>query len=69
MEVDTDLIALLNLSQPLIIPALVLIGVTAMALVVRGIILRVLHRWAERTKTDLDDLVIRAVRLPSALWR
>jgi len=35
---------------------------------VRGAALRLLRRWAERTSTRVDDIVIDAVRGPSVFW-
>src|SRR4030042_315403 len=37
-------------------------------LIVRGIALRVLNIWAERTKTIIDDIVIKSLRTPSIYW-
>ncbi|MCL5023621.1 MAG: mechanosensitive ion channel family protein [Nitrospirae bacterium] len=36
--------------------------------VVRGIVFRLLHRWAERTAAKMDDLVIGVFRVPSVYW-
>jgi small-conductance mechanosensitive channel len=35
---------------------------------VRGVSFRVLHRWADRTQSKFDDIVIEAFRLPSVYW-
>lgn len=42
--------------------------VTAVALAVRSAFLRLLHRWAEKTETELDNLFVNALRLPSISW-
>jgi small-conductance mechanosensitive channel len=46
----------------------VFIGVTALALILRGILLRILQKWAEKTKTAADDLLLSAVCVPSIYW-
>jgi small-conductance mechanosensitive channel len=50
------------------LPLLILIGVTATALILRRLVLRTLQRWADRTETRLDDEMVRAVRRPSIYW-
>ncbi|MBZ0154805.1 MAG: mechanosensitive ion channel family protein [Alphaproteobacteria bacterium] len=35
---------------------------------VRGVLFRSLHRWASGTRTDLDDILIGAIRTPSLFW-
>jgi small-conductance mechanosensitive channel len=35
---------------------------------VRGVSFRVLHRWADRTQSKFDDIVVEAFRLPSVYW-
>lgn len=43
--------------------------VSALVLFVgRGIIFRLLHRWAKRTATRIDDIIIRALKIPSIYW-
>ncbi len=34
----------------------------------RGIAFRVLHGWADKTDTKLDDIIIKAFRVPSLYW-
>ncbi len=43
-------------------------GVTAIALLFRKVMFRFLHRWAKKTETTLDDLLLAAVRVPSMYW-
>jgi small-conductance mechanosensitive channel len=38
------------------------------AFVLRAIALRQLSRWAARTVTDVDDLLLHAIRVPSLFW-
>ena len=46
------------------------IGLTTMAafLVVRAVLFRVLHRWASRTESQADDIILYAVKGPSLFW-
>lgn len=50
------------------IPLGIFAGATAVALIVRGILLRLLHRWAEKTETEVDNLFLSALRVPSISW-
>lgn len=43
-------------------------GIAAALLVVRSLVFRALHRWAARTETHLDDLIIGVSRGPSLFW-
>ena len=42
--------------------------VTGLAFGLRQLALRALYRWAARTPTRLDDVLVRSLRLPSAVW-
>jgi hypothetical protein len=42
--------------------------VTGLAFGLRQLALRALHRWAARTPTRLDDVLVRSLRFPSAVW-
>lgn len=46
----------------------VFVAVTAVLFIVRKVVLNSLHRWAEKTETDLDDAILRCVKHPSILW-
>ncbi|MCI0527098.1 MAG: mechanosensitive ion channel family protein, partial [Nitrospira sp.] len=51
-----------------IISLAVFIGGTALALILRKILLGVLQKWAKKTQTAADDLLLAAVRIPSIYW-
>jgi small-conductance mechanosensitive channel len=51
-----------------LVPLLVFAGVLVLGLVVRTVSLRMLGRWAAKTATRVDDLVIGSTRWPSVLW-
>ncbi len=47
---------------------LLFIGATLLTLVARKILFRIFHRWSQKTKTDLDDLLLTALHIPSVYW-
>lgn len=49
-------------------PLVVFAGVLLLGLVVRAISFRMLGRWASRTPTRIDDIVLASTRWPSYLW-
>ena len=51
-----------------LLPLIVYIVSTVILLLVRGIAFRLLHRWAEKTETKLDDTIIKALKAPSVYW-
>lgn len=50
------------------VPLGIALGVLALLLFLRGIAFKVFHRWALRTRSPLDDLIIRVIRFPSLFW-
>lgn len=50
------------------LPTIIAVISVAVLLVIRGIAFRVIHRWAYRTGTEADDMIINAVRTPSFYW-
>ena len=54
--------------QKLIIPAASAILSVSLLFLVRGIAFRILHRWAGKTETDIDDIIIKAFKTPSLYW-
>ncbi len=44
------------------------LGLGAALLLVRSLVFRALHRWAARTDTHLDDLIIKMIKGPSLFW-
>lgn len=63
---------LFNLSksnlQAMLAPAGVGLAVFLAMLAARMILFRALHRWASRTSTSLDDLIIESIRTPFLVW-
>lgn len=50
------------------IPGIVAILSSLALFVVRGATFKVLHKWAERTHTQIDDIIIKAFKTPSIYW-
>ena len=50
------------------IPSAAALLSTLILFTVRAIAFRVLHKWAEKTETRLDDIIIRSLKTPSILW-
>jgi small-conductance mechanosensitive channel len=54
--------------EKIVIP-LIIAFITAIALVViRGIAFKLLHRWAKKTETKLDDIIIGSFKTASIFW-
>ena len=52
----------------LVIPVTVGVASAAVLFALRQLVFHVLGRWAARTETTMDDLVLRALRRPSLFW-
>jgi len=46
----------------------VLVGITLACFIIRSLIFRGLNKWAARTESRLDDLIIASCKLPSLFW-
>ncbi|TAL23680.1 MAG: mechanosensitive ion channel family protein [Nitrospirae bacterium] len=57
----------MNIKQ-IFIPAITAVASVSVLLIIRGLSFRLLHRWAEKTETKLDDIIITALRIPSVYW-
>lgn len=51
-----------------IIPGAIAIGTLVVLLLIRAMAFRILHRWAEKTETQLDNIIIRSFKVPSLYW-
>ncbi len=54
--------------KKMFIPVLAAIGFSSALLIARAIIFKALHRWAKRTETKIDDIVVTSLRSPSLFW-
>jgi small-conductance mechanosensitive channel len=52
----------------LFIPIMVALSLSVILLIIRGIALKLLYRWAENTETSLYDIVIKSLKNPSIYW-
>ncbi len=50
------------------VPIVVFVVVTGLALLLRMLIFRQLHKWSAKTETEWDDILIRSTRTASLLW-
>lgn len=50
------------------IPIIIAIATASALFIIRGIAFRLLHRWAKKTETKLDDIIIGSFRTPSFYW-
>ncbi|MBI5204673.1 MAG: mechanosensitive ion channel family protein [Nitrospirae bacterium] len=54
--------------KKILIPAIIALSSISVLLIIRGISFRLLHRWAEKTATKLDDIIIMVLKTPSVYW-
>jgi hypothetical protein len=54
--------------EALLRPLVVLLVTVVVGWAVEKVVFRWLHRWARKTATDLDDIVISALKGPVMLW-
>lgn len=52
----------------LIMPVGIFVLTTGSLVVVRGLLLSFLHKWAKKTETELDDIIIKSIKGPSVFW-
>jgi small-conductance mechanosensitive channel len=49
-------------------PLIITFASASVLLVVRGIIFKLLFKWAAKTKTRLDDIIVGSFKIPSVYW-
>lgn len=54
--------------EKIFIPAIIAFAVASVLFIIRGIAFKFLHRWAEKTETKLDDIIIGSFKTPSIYW-
>jgi len=50
------------------IPLIIAFMAASALFIIRGIAFKLLHKWAEKTETKLDDIIIKSFRTPSIFW-
>jgi small-conductance mechanosensitive channel len=54
--------------EKLMIPVILALVTAMVLLLVRSFSFRFFHHWAKKTESKLDDLIIRAIKVPSFFW-
>ncbi len=54
--------------KEIIIPVVAAIVSMAAFFFLRGLAFKLLHKWAKRTETKIDDIIIKAFKFPSIYW-
>jgi small-conductance mechanosensitive channel len=54
--------------EKFMIPAVLALASAAALLIARAVAFRILHAWARKTETQVDDLIIKSLRTPSVFW-
>lgn len=57
-----------SVARKLVVPVAIAAAVAAVLLLVRGILFRLVHKWAEKTETTIDDIFLDAFRGPTVYW-
>ena len=52
----------------ILIPSLVAFLGAVILFIIRAISFRILHKWAEKTETKVDDIIINSLKMPSVYW-
>lgn len=52
----------------ILIPAAIAFVSASILFVIRGVAFSILHRWAKKTETRIDDIIIKSFRIPSVYW-
>lgn len=54
--------------EKIMIPAVIALISAGLLLIVRSIAFKILRKWADRTETKIDDIIIKSLRIPSIYW-
>jgi small-conductance mechanosensitive channel len=54
--------------QKLLIPSMLALITVILLLISRSVFFRLFHRWGKRTNSNLDQLIIKAIKVPSIFW-
>jgi len=51
-----------------LIPVIIALGSFIVLMILRSVLYKAVHRWAQKTQTTLDDMIVSATRAPSMFW-
>lgn len=60
--------AIISFLRRFAVPGIVMLASIAVALILRTFIFNLMHKWAKKTKTDVDNLIIQSIKFPSIFW-
>jgi small-conductance mechanosensitive channel len=52
----------------ILVPLIVALISASALFIIRGITFKLLHKWAEKTETKLDDIIVKSFKIPSIYW-
>lgn len=58
----------INAINKMLVPFLIAVASVFGLLIIRGMAFRVLNKWASATDTEIDDIIIQALKHPSGYW-
>jgi small-conductance mechanosensitive channel len=54
--------------EKIITPSAIALAASFVLLLIRGIAFRLVHKWADRTETKIDNIIIESLKTPSVYW-
>lgn len=54
--------------KTLILPAVIILVATLILLIIRVVCFKILNKWASKTETKIDDMIVKSLRVPSIYW-
>jgi len=57
----------INLKR-IVIPSIIAVATILVLLIVRAIAFKAFNRWAKKTETRIDDIIVNILRIPSIYW-
>lgn len=58
----------MDVNLKIMIPAAVTLVSVSVLFIIRWIAFRLLHKWAEKTETKIDDIIVKSFKTPSIYW-
>jgi len=54
--------------EKILISSIIVLASAGVLLFIRFFLFKILHHWAKKTKTNLDNLIINTIKVPSVFW-